>query len=187
MNYATCCHQGNQRIEYQVLGVGKAGWVFRSLCEGKETTSTVVNFCPFCGSPLNTEGRRDNNVTKPQRLCFDVDGVLCDDRDQSIPYDERPPYPYAVEALRKLADAGFEIIVQTARHMMKYDGNQQRAHDYGFRDLVRWLKKHGIPFDEVYMGKASAHRYIDDRGYQVRSNRGNIDWEALLADLLKDK
>jgi capsule biosynthesis phosphatase len=118
------------------------------------------------------------------RIVLDVDGVICDDRDSSIPYADRQPYPEAVEMVRELHKAGHRIIWQTARYMNKFDGDQQRASEYGGQELRWWLKEHNIPADEVYLGKASGHIYCDDRGCQIRSNFGKLDW-AKFQDIIK--
>ncbi len=113
------------------------------------------------------------------RITFDVDGVICDDRDPSLPYAQRPPYPGVAERLKKLADSGLVIILATARYMRTHGGDQDAAHAAGFRELVSWLARHGIPYHELYLGKPSSHLYCDDRGFSLRSNNGEADWDRL--------
>lgn len=116
------------------------------------------------------------------RICFDVDGVICDDSDQSVSYPERLPYPWVKEHLDRLKSNGHTLVFQTARYMTKYDGNQRKAHEFGYDELELWFEKHGLPFDELYLGKASANVYVDDRGCRVNSNDedAKIRWEALV-------
>lgn len=114
------------------------------------------------------------------RICIDIDGVVADPGDPWRPYHEREPYPHAVEYVRKLRERGAVIVFQTARYMGRCEGNQARAHDKGYSELVGWLDKHGIPYDEVYLGKVSADYYLDDRAVPVRSANGNSDWEHVL-------
>jgi capsule biosynthesis phosphatase len=118
-------------------------------------------------------------MSEKKRVCFDVDGTVCDDSDQSVPYADRKPYPRAVEAIRKLAEAGHTIIFSTARYMNRFDGDQQKATEYGRLELVRWLNEHGIPHHEVYMGKASAHIYADDRAFLINSTGDGLCWRLL--------
>ncbi len=113
------------------------------------------------------------------RITFDVDGVLADNRDESIPYAERLPYPGVAERLKAMVDAGLVVIIQTARYMRKCDGDQDAAHAAGYRELETWLAKWSIPYHELYFGKASSDLFVDDRGFSLRSNNGGADWDRL--------
>jgi nucleoside 2-deoxyribosyltransferase len=118
------------------------------------------------------------------RVCFDVDGVLCDDSDPKVPYARRPPYPFARECLQRLRACGHTIVLQTARYMGKCDGDQQKAREAGLLELRTWCRDNDIPHDEIYFGKAAAHVYFDDRGGRVESNKGPSDWVATVPKLL---
>ena len=120
----------------------------------------------------------------PLSICFDVDGVLCDDSDSNIPYAKRKPYPWVSEVLHNIKTAGHTIKIQTARYMNKFDGNQLKAIEHGKSELIFWLKEHNIPFDEVYLGKAGADYYLDDKAFRMESNKGCIDWLFFLSMLL---
>ena len=117
------------------------------------------------------------------RICFDVDGVLADPGDPWRPYHLRDPYPWVSEKLWGLSNQGHIIILQTARYMGKRDGNQSLAHAEGYVELIDWCYKHNIPHDEIYLGKASADLYVDDRGCRVESKKGMVDWEKINAYL----
>src|SRR5688572_12027171 len=49
--YPQCCNEGYRRIEYRVLGIGKAGFILT----GYEPKVELVH-CPFCGILLD-EGK----------------------------------------------------------------------------------------------------------------------------------
>ena len=115
-----------------------------------------------------------------KRIVIDVDGVLADDSDPEVEYANREAYPFAVEFVKKLKEAGHKIIIQTARYMMKYDGNQENAKYHGIFELRCWLQKYDIPYDEIYMGKASGSYYLDDRAIKIKSNEGEGDWDRFL-------
>lgn len=118
-----------------------------------------------------------------RRIVFDVDGVLCDNSDLNIPYYERPPYPFVADRLLALKEKGYQIILQTARGMCKFSGDQRKCDEYHRADLTHWLHKHGIPFDELYFGKADGQLYVDDRAFRLRSGDGLYGWEWLRAVL----
>lgn len=151
-------------------------------------------FCPFCGWDLSVAVPTESNWActlaslltsgPPRRLCFDVDGVFCDHADPNLPYARRSPYPRAVEVARALKMAGHTLVFQTARYMNLYRGDQRAAGDAGRGELEDWLVRHGIPYHEIYLGKASADLYVDDRGCRVESDRGTVDWALAFARLL---
>lgn len=179
IEYAKCCEQGKGEV---CRWEGRDGnWVFwpHYMCDDV----TQISYCPFCGHDLSKpayasleEALTSLLISPPLYLCFDVDGVLCDDRDQSVPYGHRKPYPWVADTLGKLKAAGHTIRIQTARYMARFDGNQKKANEYGYAELVFWLLDNSIPYDEVYMGKCSANIYFDDRGCRVESNEGITHW-----------
>lgn len=175
MATATCCQQGRQWVDM----VEPPSLTFDS--ENRE-----IHFCPFCGEPVSLVRAPDAFVASllkaktSLRICFDVDGVICDNHDPSTPYAKRDEYPWVADVFRQLQEAGHLIIIQTARYMKQTQGDQEEAFSRGFRELRKWLMDHTIPYDEIYLGKASADIYVDDRGCRIESRRGTIDWEHRL-------
>lgn len=110
------------------------------------------------------------------RLCFDVDGVICDDREDEQ-YGQREPYEFA-DRIRRLKDDGHVIIFQTARYMSRHTA--QGADRKGRKELADWLDFHEIPYDELHFGKASADLYVDDKAFRLRSNDGVGGWDGLM-------
>lgn len=179
---AECCEQGGRWLEC----IDGREWLFYANGDYPR-----VWFCPFCGKRLN--GYDWNEVLNfllrwpvGLTLCFDVDGVLCDDSDPSVPYKERKPYKHALEAVRALNAGGHTIRIQTARYMQQCCGSQVDAIQLGHTELVQWLRRHEFPFDSVYLGKVSADLYIDDRGCHVDSNMGIIGWASELPRRLQE-
>lgn len=116
-------------------------------------------------------------------LCVDVDGVLADNSDLSIPYYDRPAYPDAVVRMRKLHEAGFKLRILTARGMEQFDGDLKRIWCYHYSQLKWWLEEHNIHFDEICFGKPPATYYIDDNAWRVRSGDSDSGWESLFVHL----
>lgn len=117
-------------------------------------------------------------------IVIDVDRVIAVAEDLSIPYYEREVYPCAVEALRKLKEAGFFIRIQTARGMDRFDGDLPKIINYHERQLRDWLLRNQVPFDEVYFGKAVTNTfYVDDLAFNVQSENGKQDWDRLMVAL----
>jgi sialic acid synthase len=90
---------------------------------------------------------------RPQRYCFDIDGVLCTNTWGE--YDKAEPFADAIAHVNRLHDAGHRIILYTAR------GAQSGIDWRGFTEqqLADW----GVAYDELWTEKPDADVYIDDR------------------------
>jgi len=101
------------------------------------------------------------------RICFDLDGTLCDG---DVPgpagtdYTRCQPLPGAANILSSMRKQGHTVIIQTARGMGSAHGNvgaaQAKVAAITFEQLGAW----GFEFDEIYFGKPSAELYVDDKG-----------------------
>ncbi len=103
-------------------------------------------------------------------LVMDLDGTLTIE-DPSTPYADRLPNLAVVEKLREYKAAGFEIAIYTARNMRTHEKSIGRINALALPIVIDWLKRHDIPFDEVYVGKPWAVPqgfYVDDRA--IRPN-----------------
>jgi hypothetical protein len=100
--------------------------------------------------------------------------------DESIPYADRKPYPWAAHVLSRLKAMGYKIILQTARYMHKCAGDEVQAAHRGYFELQKWAEANDIPYDELRFGKGSAQIYSDDKGCHVDSNAGTIHWTSRL-------
>ena len=100
-----------------------------------------------------------------KRIIVDLDGTLTVD-DPSLPYADRLPNEPLVAKLREYKAAGFEIIVQSARNMRTFEGSIGKINAFTLPVMIEWLKRHDIPFDEVFVGKpwcGTEGFYVDDR------------------------
>lgn len=107
---------------------------------------------------------------KPLRLCFDLDGTICETKKPGQDYANVSPLPGAVEALQDWKFRGHTIIIYTARNMVTYQDNLGQIIAKQVPIIVEWLNKHGIPFDEIIVGKPHADIFVDDAAYK------HIDW-----------
>ena len=99
-----------------------------------------------------------------KRLIFDLDGTLCT-TEQGDYANSTPIWP-VVARLRELKAEGFEIVISTSRNMRTYAGNTGKIAANTLPVIIDWLKRHDIPFDEIYVGKPCCGTqgfYIDDR------------------------
>jgi capsule biosynthesis phosphatase len=98
-------------------------------------------------------------------IVMDLDGTLTID-DHTLPYPDRPPNTAMVEKLREYRAAGFLISIYTARNMKTHAKSVGRINAHTLPIIIDWLRKHDVPFDEIYVGKPWADEggfYVDDR------------------------
>lgn len=120
-----------------------------------------------------------------KRLVFDLDGTIALD-DPSRAYAEREPNLPLIDKLHAYKAEGFEIIVASARNMRTYGGDVGKINANTLPVILAWLERHGVPFDEIHVGKPWCGRegfYIDDKAIRpsefVKLSREEI--EVLLA------
>lgn len=100
-----------------------------------------------------------------KKLVFDLDGTLTVD-DPNTSYANKSPNTEIINKLREYKSEGFIIIISTARSMRTYNGSIGHINANTLPIIVNWLKKHDIPYDELYVGKpwcGDEGFYIDDK------------------------
>ena len=110
------------------------------------------------------------------RICLDLDGVIAELKRSGQTYADLAPVPGAVAKLQALRAAGHYLIIQTARHMKTCGANVGLVNARVTEDTLAWLRRHEIPYDEIYFGKPWAQIYIDDNGFRFQS------WEDVADD-----
>lgn len=122
-------------------------------------------------------------------LVMDIDGTLCEVKTATQSYLDVAPRPAVVAKLREYRAAGFYIILHSSRNMRTYQGNIGRIIANTTRVLTEWLDKHGIPYDEIHLGKPWPGRegfYVDDRA--IRPDEfTSLSFEQITALLGGDK
>lgn len=99
-------------------------------------------------------------------VCVDFDGCL-------FPfgplYAEEPPFPGAVDAMKRLRAAGYHIVILTSRLSETWLASDAEAGGYATQVeyVLRLLRRYGIPFDDLTAEKVPAEFYLDDRAMRV--------------------
>lgn len=99
-----------------------------------------------------------------KRLIFDLDDTLC--TTQNGDYANAQPITEVVEKLREYHRQGFTIIINTSRNMRTYQGNIGAINKNTLPIIIDWLRRHDIPYDELYVGKpwcGFEGFYVDDK------------------------
>jgi hypothetical protein len=93
--------------------------------------------------------------------CFDIDGTLCTNTDGE--YAKAEPLPEIIAQVNRLYAEGHRILLYTARGATTgLDWSELTA-----EQLRRW----GVRYHALYLGKPTADVYIDDRAINL------ADWK----------
>ena len=123
----------------------------------------------------------------PRRLVVDLDGTLTLD-EAGVPYGEKRPNLPLVERLRAYKAEGFEIVISTARNMRTYGGDLGKINLHTLPVVLDWLRRHGVPHDEVLVGKpwcGTDGFYVDDKAIRP-SEFATLDYAAIRALLAQE-
>ncbi|MDA0326601.1 MAG: HAD hydrolase family protein [Bacteroidetes bacterium] len=100
-----------------------------------------------------------------KNLIFDIDKTLTVHQ-KDIDYIDLPPNQEIIEKLKNYREKGFRIILYTARNMRSFNNNIGEINAKTLPVLFKWLEKHEIPYDEIFVGKPWCGHdgfYIDDK------------------------
>ena len=98
-------------------------------------------------------------------VVIDLDGTLTIEQ-AGVPYADLAPNQAVVAKLREYAELGFTVAIYTARNMRTHAKSVGRINAVTVPDIVAWLQRHAIPFDEIHVGKPwpdTGGFYVDDR------------------------
>jgi len=96
-----------------------------------------------------------------KNLVIDIDKTLTlgDEKD----YNLVSPNLKVIDKVREYKTIGFNIILFTARNMRTHNGNIGKITAKTLPVIFKWLEKHNVPFDEIYVGKP----WCGDNGFYV--------------------
>lgn len=85
-------------------------------------------------------------------------------------YAEKLPNKILIEKLVNYKNSGYEIVIFTARNMNTFKGNVDKINEFTLPIIVEWLEKHGVPFNEIIVGKPWCDEgfYLDDRAIRPK-------------------
>jgi len=95
-----------------------------------------------------------------KRFCFDLDGVICSTLKNN--YKESKPKKGVIKTINLLYRKNY-IIVFTSRFMGRSKENQNIAKKKGYKFTFNQIKKWGLKFDKLILGKPSYDVFVDDK------------------------
>jgi capsule biosynthesis phosphatase len=121
-------------------------------------------------------------------LVIDLDGTLTIEGSASR-YEDVLPRLDVIEQLRRYAAQGFRIIIMTSRNMRSFNNSVGRINAETLPVAIEWLKRYGVPFDEIHVGKpwcGPEGFYVDDKAVRPSEFRA-LDLAAITALLEGEK
>lgn len=115
---------------------------------------------------------------KKKIICFDLDGVIC--KTKGIDYKNSVPIKKNISFINLLKKNGFVIKIFTARFMGRSKENIFLAKKKGFKLTSGQLKRWGLNYDFLIMGKPTYDLFIDDRNLFFKKS-----WSEYLRKKLK--
>ena len=99
-------------------------------------------------------------------FCFDLDGVICQTKKNY--YSKAKPIKKSIKLINDLYYKGYKIIIFSARFMGRSNQNQKKAKKKGYKMTYNQLKKWGLNFHKLELGKPSFDVYVDDKNFNFK-------------------
>jgi capsule biosynthesis phosphatase len=99
-----------------------------------------------------------------KRLIIDLDGTIAGPKAES--YVDCTPDTEVIQKMRAYREAGFEIVIFTARNMRTYESSIGKINAHTLPVVLDWLNRYNVPYDEIIVGKpwcGTDGFYVDDR------------------------
>lgn len=104
-------------------------------------------------------------------------------------YVNSKPVKKTVDMIRLYKKQGFYIVIHSSRNMRTYNGEVGLINIHTLPNIIEWLKKNDIPFDEIIVGKPWCGYdgfYIDDKAIRP-SEFHSMSFEQIKELLNKEK
>lgn len=121
----------------------------------------------------------DLSYPHQKRICVDFDGTLVEWGELNGPFT---PNPGAIDAVRNLYAAGYEIVIFTSRMSPTWWEESGVDPAQQLEMLEDWLDLNSVPFEYITSEKVPAKWYIDDRAIGFRG-----DWSKVMDEVYGQK
>ncbi|WP_428079429.1 phosphoheptose isomerase [Candidatus Pelagibacter sp.] len=115
---------------------------------------------------------------KKKVFCFDLDNVIC--RSHHNFYKKSKPLKKTISFINRIYNNGHTVKIFTARGMTTYKENISVVKKKYKNFTIKQLKKWGVKYHKLYLGKPAYDYFVDDKAYNV-----NSEWKSLFIKELK--
>ena len=123
-------------------------------------------------------------LKKIKTFCFDVDNTIC--RTKGSCYSRSKPINKAVKIINLLHKEGHIIKLYTARYMGRNKDSVLKSKKQGLNLIVKQLKKWGVNYKSLHMGKPSFDFLIDDKSIFFKKNWPNFMYNIAMIRFVKE-
>ena len=113
-----------------------------------------------------------------KKICFDLDGVICSNTNGD--YEKAIPFKKAIEKINSLYQAGYYIMIFTARFMGRSDNDIDAANKLGFTFTSMQLENWGLKYHKLIIGKPEFDLVVDDKNLNYDENWIEADFNKLI-------
>jgi capsule biosynthesis phosphatase len=122
-----------------------------------------------------------------KRLIVDIDNTIT--VTEKGDYKNSKAIQPTIDMLKKYKAEGFEIVLFSSRNMRTYEANVGKINIHTLPNIIEWLNKHDVPYDELYVGKPWCGFdgfYIDDSAVRP-SEFHSMSFDEITELLKKEK
>ena len=108
-------------------------------------------------------------VKAPNKYIVDLDGTLTIDH-KAVDYADKALNANVAKAVAAGREQGYGVEILTARNMVSFKGDVAKINEITKPVAAAWLKKHGVVFDDLIMGKPYCGPngfYVDDKNLSL--------------------
>lgn len=102
-----------------------------------------------------------------KKFCFDLDGVICKTKNNN--YKLSKPNKKVIELINQLYEKNY-ILIYTARFMGRNNDNIRLANKEGYNFTLNQIKKWGLKFHKLKLGKPTYDIFVDDKSFGFNKN-----------------
>ena len=102
-----------------------------------------------------------------KKFCFDLDGVICTTKKNY--YNKSKPKKKVIKMINSLYKNNY-IIVFTSRYMGRSKENIKLANKKAYNFTLKQLKRWGLKFHKLKLGKPSYDVFVDDKNFDFKKN-----------------
>jgi hypothetical protein len=114
-------------------------------------------------------------------ICFDIDNTICF-TNKLKEYQKSKKNTAAIKIVNDLYNSGYYIKLYTARGMDRYKSDLKKIHKVFYNFTSDQLKKWGVRYHELILGKISYNLFVDDKSYGFNKN-----WVRVLRKTFLDR
>lgn len=131
------------------------------------------------------------SMTNGKTVAFDLDDVICF-RDETLPVEKKIgpekyegcyPNPDKIEIINNCYDAGYIIVLYTARGMGQFNGNVKRCEKELTPVTIKHLKEWGVKFHQIVFGKIHFDLLVDNKVRNSEDINSLADVKTALGDI----